>query len=180
MKSIGVTAIFAAVEAAPRRDNRPDKSSMYNSKYKKTKTSSKKVTKPKLVRVLFDSGSDGDLLFHKKGTPKYFPYSTRQVPKPWCTSNGTFFTEGKGNIAVKFYEYSSSKGLYLQPDIVEYDGTKLNKPVFDLIIGAKTMKELGIILDFKEQLITIDAIVLPMRDISQLSLPRKKDSISTA
>ena len=167
--------MFAAVEAAPRRDNRPDKSSKYNSKYKKTKTSSKKVSpKPKLVRVLLDSGSDGDLLFHKKGTPKYFPYSTRQVPKPWCTSNGTFFTEGKGHIAVKFYEYSNSKGLYLQPDIVEYDGTKLNKPVFDLIIGAKTMKELGIILDFKDQLITIDEIVLPMRDISQLSLPRKK------
>jgi hypothetical protein len=30
----------------------------------------KKVHKPKLIRVLLDSGSDGDLLFHKTGTPK--------------------------------------------------------------------------------------------------------------
>jgi len=112
-------------------------------------------------------------LFHKKGTPKYFPYLTRQVPKPWCTSNGTFHTEGKGSIAVKFFEYSNSKGLYIQPDIVEYDGDKLKKPVFDLIIGTKTMDELGIILNFKEQLITIDEIVLPMQNITQLPLPRK-------
>jgi hypothetical protein len=31
--------------------------------------------------------------------------------------------------------------MYIQPDIVEYDGEKLNKPVFDLIVGVKTMRE---------------------------------------
>ena len=31
--------------------------------------SSKKATKEKLIRVLLDSGSDGDLLFHQKGKP---------------------------------------------------------------------------------------------------------------
>ena len=35
--------------------------------------SSKKASKEKLIRVLLDSGSDGDLLFHEKGTPKHFP-----------------------------------------------------------------------------------------------------------
>ena len=125
LKSIGVTAVYAAIEAAPRRNNQPSNTSKYKSKYKKPKTSSKKAHKPKLIKVLLDSGSDGDLLFHKKGTPKYFPSSTRQVPKPWCTSNGTFHTEGKGSIAVKFFQYSNSKGLYIQPDIVEYDGDKL-------------------------------------------------------
>ena len=50
--------------------------------------SSKKVPIKKLVRVLLDSGSDGDLLFHKKGVDKHFPYLTRQVPKSWCMSNG--------------------------------------------------------------------------------------------
>ena len=72
------------------------KTSKYRSKYKKTKSSSKKVHKPRFIKVLLDSGSDGDLLFHKKGTPKYFPYSARQVPKSWCTSNGVSHTEGRG------------------------------------------------------------------------------------
>ncbi len=41
--------------------------------------SSNKATKEKLIQVLLDSGSDGDLLFHEKGTPKHFSYLTRQV-----------------------------------------------------------------------------------------------------
>jgi hypothetical protein len=35
--------------------------------------SSKKATKEKLIRVLLDSGSDGDLLFHEKGNPNTSP-----------------------------------------------------------------------------------------------------------
>ena len=150
------------------------KTSKYRSKYKKIKSSSKKVHKPRFIKVLLDSGSDGDLLFHKKGTPKYFPYSARQVPKSWCTSNGDFHTEGRGEIGIKFYEYSNSKEAYIRPDVVEYDGEKLNKPVFDLIIGTKSMKELDIILNFNKQEITIDEIALPMRDITNLPLPKRQ------
>ena len=69
LKSNGVTAVMAMLV-----EPTPSKASKYKSKYKKPKTSSKKVQKPKLIRVLLDSGSDGDLLFHKKGTPKCFPY----------------------------------------------------------------------------------------------------------
>jgi hypothetical protein len=144
----------------------PIKSSS-KSKYKKTKTSSKEVNKPKLIRVLLDSGSDGDLMFHKKGTPKCFPYSARLVPKSWCTSNGTFHTEGKGKLELQFFEYSHSKTVTLQPDIVEYDDNS-EKPTYDLIIGVESMKE-----------INIDDDTLPMRDITNLPLPRKKDFIST-
>jgi hypothetical protein len=36
------------------------------------------------------------------------------------------------------------------------------------------MKEFGIILDFKEQVITIDDDTLPMCDITNLPLPRKR------
>jgi hypothetical protein len=126
----------------------------YKSKYKKSKTSSKKDQKPQLIRALLDSGSNGDLLFHKKGTPKYFPYSARQVPETWCTLYGDFYTEGRGEIGIKFFEYSNSKEAYICPNIVEYDEEKLNKPVFDLIIGVETMKELGIVLNFNTQDIT--------------------------
>jgi hypothetical protein len=37
------------------------------------------------------------------------------------------------------------------------------------------MKELGIVLDFNKQDITIDEIALPMRNITNLPLPRKKE-----
>jgi hypothetical protein len=53
-------------------------------------THSNKVSKKKILRVLLDTGSDGDIMFHKKGTNKPFPYLTRQVPKIWHTSNGDF------------------------------------------------------------------------------------------
>jgi hypothetical protein len=88
-----------------------------------TRTSSKKVNKPKLDRVLLDSGSDIDLQFHRKGTHKCFPYLARLVPKSWCTLNGIFHTEGKGKLEIQF------------SDIVEYDNDS-NKPAFDLIIGC--------------------------------------------
>ena len=135
--------------------------------------SNKKVTR-KIIRVLLDSGSDGDLLFHEKGTAKHFPYLTRQVPKSWRTSNGVFHTKGKANLQVKFFEYSNSKRVRISPDVVEYDGMTFGQPVFDLILGTKTMNELGIVLDFKDKIITLDEIQLPMRSIHELPTSRKK------
>ena len=59
----------------------------------------------------------------------------------------------------------------MTPDVVEFDKTKMTKPVFDLILGCKTMKELGIVLDFRTKEITIDHVILPMRDINSLTSP---------
>jgi hypothetical protein len=50
--------------------------------------------------------------------------------------------------------------------VVEYD--KDSKPHYGLILGTETMKEYGIILDFKAKTITIDEIILPMRNIGNL------------
>jgi hypothetical protein len=47
----------------------------------------------------------------------------------------------------------------------------MTKPVFDLILGCKTMKELGIVLDFRTNEITMDQVILPMRDINNLTSP---------
>ena len=55
--------------------------------------------------------------------------------------------------------------------VQEYDDNS-DKPTFDLIIGVESMREFGIILNFKEQVITNDT--LPMRDITNLPLPRKR------
>ena len=56
----------------------------------------------------------------------------------------------------------------MTPDIVEYDRKNLGKPAFDLLIGTETMTELGIILDFKEKIMIIDEIKLPMQNIEDL------------
>jgi hypothetical protein len=56
-----------------------------------------------------------------------------------------------------------------EPDVVEYD--KDNKPQYDLILGTVTMKEFGIILNFRDKIITIDEIILPMRNINNLQVP---------
>jgi hypothetical protein len=76
--------------------------------------------KNKTIRVLLDSGSSGDLLFMKKVSSKCISVVNQVVPQSWGTSNGTFVTDRVGNIEISFVEYSASKKVHLQPDIVEY------------------------------------------------------------
>ncbi len=49
--------------------------------------------------------------------------------------------------------------------------------MYDLIIGKQTFHDVGAVLDFKEKTITIDSILLPMRNIVDLQL---KPSITKA
>jgi hypothetical protein len=64
----------------------------------------------------------------------------------------------------------------LVPDIVEYEAGA-SEPLYDLIIGKQTLHDIGAVLDFKEKTITIDSILLPMRNIVNLQL---KPSITRA
>ena len=91
------------------------------------------------------------------------------VPQSWGTSNGTFITDKVGNIEISFVEHSSSKKVRLQLDIVEYSPGD-QAPIYDLIIGKQTMHNLGVVLDFQEKTITMDKILLPMRNIANLQL----------
>ena len=47
----------------------------------------------RVIRVLLDTGSSGDLLFMKKGSTTCIPVVRRAVPESWGTSNGTFQTK---------------------------------------------------------------------------------------
>jgi hypothetical protein len=125
--------------------------------------------KNKTIRVLLDSGSSGDLLFMKKGSSKRISVVKRVVLQSWGTSNGTIVTDRVGNIEISFVEYSASKKVRLQPDIVEYSPGD-QAPMYDLIIGKQTMHDLGVKLDFQENTITIDKILLPMRNIANIQL----------
>ncbi len=127
---------------------------------------SNKHYKQKLVHVLLDSGSDGNLVFVSKDKPMLLPYSKTLVPQSWNTSNGIIQTKRKARLQLNFFEYSDSKRFYSEPDMVEYN--KDIKPQYDLILGTETMKELGIILDFKAKIIAVDEIILPMRNINNL------------
>jgi len=68
--------------------------------------------------------------------------------------------------------------MLVQPDVVEYDGVSMEKPVFDLILGTKTMNELGIVLNFKQKTITIDEIELPMTSITNMPTSRIKKALA--
>jgi hypothetical protein len=127
---------------------------------------SNKHYKQKLVWVLLDSGSDGDLVFVDKDKPMLLHSLKRLVPQSWNTSNGMFQTKRKAEIKLNLFEYSNSKRYLAEPDIVKYDKNK--KPQYDLILGVKTMKKYGIILDFKDKMITIDEVKLPMQNINYL------------
>jgi predicted aspartyl protease len=121
------------------------------------------IVKQKTIRVLLDTGSSGDLLFIKKGSQKYIPTVKRAVPQLWGTSNGTFQTKKVGTIDISFMEYSTSVGA--------------PSPLYDLIIGKQTLHDIGAVLDFKEKTITIDSILLPMRNNVNLQL---KPSVTKA
>jgi hypothetical protein len=118
------------------------------------------------VWVLLDSGSDGDLIFNDKDKPMLLPSSKRLVPQSWNTLNGIFQTKHMAEIELIFFEYSNRKRYHAELDFVKYD--KNNKPQYDLILGVKTMKKYGIILDFKDKMITVDDIKLPMQNINYL------------
>jgi hypothetical protein len=128
--------------------------------------------KNETIRVLLDSGSSGDLLFMKKGSSKCVSVVKRVVPQSWGTSNGTFVTDKVGDIEISFAENMDSKKVRLQPDIVEYSPGD-QAPMYDLIIGKQTMHDLGVKVDFQAKTITIDKILLPMRNIANLQLKPK-------
>jgi hypothetical protein len=73
----------------------------------------------------------------------------------------------KARVELNLFEYSYSKRFHVEPDVVEYN--KDRKPQSDLILGTTvTMKEFGIISNFRDKMITIDEIIFPMRNINNL------------
>jgi hypothetical protein len=105
----------------------------------------------------------------KKGSSKCISVAKQVVPQSWGTSNGTFVTEMVGDIEISFVEYSASRKVCLQPDIVEFSPGD-QAPMYDLIVGKQTMHNLWVKLDFQEKTITIVETHLPMRYIANLQL----------
>jgi hypothetical protein len=51
----------------------------------------------------------------------------------------------EGKLIVKFIDHSTSREHLVQPNIVEYDVTRMGQPGFDLILGANNLKEFGLL-----------------------------------
>jgi hypothetical protein len=64
---------------------------------------SNKQYKQKLVQVLLDSGSDGNLVFVNKDKSMLLSSSKRLVPQSW-NMNGIFQTKCKAGIELNFFE----------------------------------------------------------------------------
>jgi hypothetical protein len=88
------------------------------------------------------------------------------VPQLWNTSNGIFQTRCKARVELNFFKYFDGKRYHVEPDVVEYD--KNNRLQYDLILDTVSMKEFGIILNFRDKMITIAEVILPMRNINNL------------
>ncbi len=131
-----------------------------------TRQCSNKHCKQKIVQVLLDSGSNRNLIFVNKEKPMLLSYLKRLVPQLWNTSNGIFQMRRKARVELNFFEYFDSKRYHVEPDVVVYD--KNDRPQYDLILGIVSMKEFGITLNFRDKMITIDEIILPMRNIKGL------------
>ncbi len=73
-----------------------------------TRQCSNNHCKQKIVWVLLDSGSDGDLIFVNKDKPMLLPYSKRLVPQSWNTLKGIFQMWCKAQVKLNFFKYSDS------------------------------------------------------------------------
>jgi hypothetical protein len=99
-----VTAVIAVIYTATED---PTNGIEHSKRCRRTK---KLLFTKKIRVVLLDSGSDGDIWFHRKGATKRFPYTERQVVKSYHTSAGVFQTKGQAKFDMKF---SLSDQMYL-------------------------------------------------------------------
>ena len=79
--------------------------------------SSNKHRKQKTVRVLLDSGSNGNLIFVNKDKLMLLPYLKRLVPQSWNTLNGIFKMQRKARVELNFFKYSDRKRFHVEPDV---------------------------------------------------------------
>ena len=120
-----------------------------------------------VLRILLDTGSDGDLFFPTKRLLKLFETVEGAYPVTWGTSNGKFTTRKRAVMRLLLPEFSQTKIFDVTPDVKVVDDDQTVS--YDLIIGIETLFQWGCVLDFRDSEITIDNQTIPMRPQSALS-----------
>jgi len=86
------------------------------------------------LRILFDSGSEGNLLFVRKTDSR--PYESYELafPTTWETSTGLFKTGKMARINLLWPEFSQSKIMSVEPDVKIMDDDQMFS--YDRAIGS--------------------------------------------
>lgn len=85
--------------------------------------------------TLFDSGSDGDLVFVVKQQLDMIPQVKKHVAKEWSTSTGNFVTKYAGVLELVFPEFSKSKFFFCE---LQYcHSSKKQKASLQYYIGCR-------------------------------------------
>jgi hypothetical protein len=148
VKGRGITTATAAIPQL--RSNQPE-------------SSNNKV----VWRVLFDSGSDGDMIFLKRSERHTIDVHKRLHPQIWRTSSDTFETNKVCNTNLTLPKFSNSKIMSLMADI-HFTEEGQSFPMYDLIIGLETLVNWKAISNFHDKTLTIDHVELPMQDLHSL------------
>ena len=113
-------------------------------------------TKTASIRILLDSGASKSIIF-KELAKKLRQKKTSTTE--WSTVAGTVRTDHKAKVQLKLSEFSEQK-------VIEWEfhttDTKFN---YDMIIGRDLLSALGIIIDFKDDVMTWDEAIVPMKAV---------------
>jgi predicted aspartyl protease len=113
-------------------------------------------TKPStLIKVLLDSGASATLI--KANWLSNLHQTSDDEITRWTTSTGTFKTKQKAIARMLFTELHESKTITYNAHVAPILG------VYDMIIGREILKELGILLNFKDETIEWDGVIIPMK-----------------
>ena len=94
------------------------------------------TTSKKIVRVLLDLGSDGNLGFVDKDKTMLLPSSKRLVPQLWNTLNRMFQMKRKAEIELNFFEYSDRKRFIVVLEVVKVRSRTLSSLVAEYLVGG--------------------------------------------
>jgi len=115
----------------------------------------------KPLKVLFDTGSDGDLFFVKRRHLRNYESHETAYPTTWGTSTGKFRTNMMAQLQLMLPEFSQNKVFSAEPDVKLVDDDASYS--YDLIIGIGTLSRWKAIMDFNDHSMTIDGQTIPLR-----------------
>ena len=113
------------------------------------------------LKVLFDTGSDGDLFFVKRRHLRNYESHETAYPTTWGTSTGKFRTNMIAQLQLLLPEFSQNKMFSCEPDVKLVDDDASYS--YDLIIGIGTLSAWRAKFDFDEHTMTIDDQTIPLR-----------------
>ena len=112
--------------------------------------------KPTYVKILLDSGASASIV-HKSYVQKNNYESHKISENVWNTMAGSFTTSYESTINITLPELNPTAHISAKLFVTE------NKSNYDLIFGRDLLRELGISLDFENNLVSWQHVEIPMK-----------------